>query len=625
MSEVTEERRLTTILAADVVGYSRLMAGDEAGTLAQIKTHRKELIEPKANEYRGRVVKLMGDGTLMEFNSVVDAVHFAVDVQHAMALRNAGVPEDRRVSYRIGINIGDVIIESDDLYGDGVNVAARLEGLAEPGGICISRPVYTQVEGKVDLSFEDLGEQEFKNIPKPVRVFRILLDEADTGRMPVSAPHKPSLRWRAVVGGLALVAIVAGVLVWQWPREVGDEPAPPESAALTVQDKPSIAVLPFDNLSKDSSQDYLSDGMTNDIITDLSRFSGLFVIASNSTFRYKDKPVKVQEVARDLGVKYVLEGSLLWGGDRVRINAQLIDAQSGHHLWADRYHKAAEQFFAIQDEIITEIVANLALRVSDTERERAFRKGTENLTAYDYYLRAHAKFVLGSKEGYIAAIQLLEKAIEIDPDYARAMGLLAQVHLFHGSFGWAESKDVSHRLARDLALKAFELAPDDYQSHAVLSYIYLHNRQFEKATTAVERAMELNPNDPGVITDAAQLLIYLGRPLEAASQIEYAMRLSPYHPQWYFGMLGWALYDAGKYEEALRAMKKLDKPRTWVHRQMAMTYVRLGQIDKAKEQIKIMLKAEPDFRISKTYAWPYKDPSVLERYKTDLRAAGAPE
>ncbi len=329
------ERRLTTILAADVVGYSRLMAADEAGTLDALKTHRRELIEPKTAEYNGRVVKLMGDGTLMEFASVVDAVTFAVEVQRAMAERNANVPEDQRITYRIGINIGDIIVEGDDIYGDGVNVAARLEGLAEPGGVCVARSVYNQVKGKVDLAFQDLGEQQVKNIPEPIQVFQVRLD----GEAP-AAPASPTgtrRRLPVIAAGLALSLAAVAALVWWAPWAPRTEPASPEAMAFPLPDKPSIAVLPFNNMSDDEGQEYFADGMTEDLITDLSKISGLFVIARNSSFSYKGQQVKVRQVAEELGVRYVLEGSVRRAGDEVRINAQLIDATTGGHLWAERY------------------------------------------------------------------------------------------------------------------------------------------------------------------------------------------------------------------------------------------------------------------------------------------------
>jgi len=316
VAEDRVERRLTTILAADVVGYSRLMAADEAGTLTSLKAIRRELIEPKTTEHHGRVVKLIGDGTLMEFGSVVDAVNFAVDVQRAIAERNAGVPEDRRITYRMGINIGDIIVEGDDIYGDGVNIAARLEGLAEPGGVCVARNVFNQVKAKVEVGFEDLGAQDVKNIPEPVQVFRVLLDAPATDDGTVAAATaKRSVRWPVVAGGLAVFAIVAGIALWMRPWEPAIELASVERMAFPLPDKPSIAVLPFTNMSGDPEQEYFADGITEDLITDLSKISGLFVIARNSTFSYKGQQVTVRQVAEDLGVRYVLEGSVRRAGD----------------------------------------------------------------------------------------------------------------------------------------------------------------------------------------------------------------------------------------------------------------------------------------------------------------------
>ncbi len=342
MNPQHEERRLTTILAADVVGYSRLMAADEGGTFAQLKTHRKELIGPKIAEYSGRVVKLMGDGTLMEFGSVVDAVHFAVDVQRAMAERNAEVPEDQRITYRIGINIGDIIVEGDDIYGDGVNVAARLEALAEPGGICISRTVFNHVRNKVALAFEDLGELQVKNIPDPVRVYRVDLSRTDTD----------SVGWS------------------------------PDTGSLPLPDKPSIAVLPFENMSGDPEQEFFADGMAEEIITALSRYRWFFVIARNSSFTYKGHAVDVKQVAKELGVRYVLEGSVRKAGDRVRVTAQLIDASTGNHIWAERYDRELDDIFALQDEITQTIVTAIEPELGAVEQERARRKPPDNLDAW---------------------------------------------------------------------------------------------------------------------------------------------------------------------------------------------------------------------------------------------------
>ncbi|MEE9481172.1 MAG: adenylate/guanylate cyclase domain-containing protein, partial [Kiloniellales bacterium] len=341
------QRRLTTILAADVVGYSRLMAADETGTLAALKTHRRELVAPKTDEYGGRTVKLMGDGTLMEFASVVDAVRFAVDVQRTMVVRNAAVPENRRIIYRMGINIGDIIVDGDDIYGEGVNVAARLEALSEPGGICVSRTVFNHVQGKVDTAFEDLGAREVKNIPKPVQVYRVLLEDI--------ADARPDFEAR--------------------------------SEALALPDKPSIAVLPFDNMSGDPEQEYLADGITEDLITALSKIRWFFVIARNSTYTYKGEAVEVTQVAKDLGVRYVLEGSVRKAGNRVRVTAQLIDATIGRHVWAERYDREIEDIFDLQDEMSQTIVGAVEPELSRVEQDRARRKRPEDLNAWDCYLR----------------------------------------------------------------------------------------------------------------------------------------------------------------------------------------------------------------------------------------------
>ena len=368
--EPREQRRLLAVLSSDVVGYSRLMGRDEAGTLSALKAHRQQIVEPKAAQYRGRTVKLMGDGALMEFGSVVDAVRFAVEFQCAMRESNAGVPEDRQILYRIGINIGDIIVDGDDIHGDGVNIAARLQGLAEPGGICVARNVYNQIKGKLDLDLEHLGEKNVKNIAEPVTVYRIVLDDKAAALVtPVAgAPARVARarRWQAAAAAVVVVSALGALLWWQpWKPEF--PPASIERMAQPLPDKPSIAVLPFDNLGGDSQQTYFAEGMAEDLITDLSHLSGIFVIARNSSWAYKDKPTKVQQIAEDLGVRYVLEGSVRRDGELIRINAQLIDALNGHHVWADRYDGSAAEVFALQDKVIRQIVAALAVNLTPGE------------------------------------------------------------------------------------------------------------------------------------------------------------------------------------------------------------------------------------------------------------------
>ena len=384
MAEGRTQRRLAAVFVADVVAYSRLMAADEAGTLAALKAHRKELIDPTTAEHGGRIVKLMGDGALVEFASVVDAVECAVAVQRGMAERNHGIPEDRRIVFRIGINLGDIILDGDDIYGDGVNLAARLEGLAEPGGICISNSAREQVLGKVPLSFADLGEQRVKNIERPVRVYCVVMD------------------------GTPAAATAAS-------------PEPP--------DKTSIAVLPFTNMSGDPEQEYFADGISEDIITALSKISQLFVIARNSSFTFKGKSVRIQEVSSDLGVRYVLEGSVRKAGNRVRITSQLIDGETGGHLWAERFDRDLTDIFAMQDEVTREIVTALALKLTEGDRQRLTREHTDNMEAYDCFLRGREQLWRLTAETNAQARTLLERAVELDPNFASAFAYLAAVHL----------------------------------------------------------------------------------------------------------------------------------------------------------------------------------------------------
>jgi TolB-like protein/class 3 adenylate cyclase len=559
VSEEGVERRLTTILAADVVGYSRLMAADEAGTLTSLKAIRRELIEPKTAEHHGRVVKLIGDGTLMEFGSVVDAVHFAVDVQRAMALRNTDVPEDQRITYRMGINIGDIIVEGEDIYGDGVNVAARLEGLAEPGGICVSRPVHTQVEGKVDLAFEDLGEQQVKNIPKPVQVFKVLLDSPAAEPATVAAAKaRRSLRWPAVAAGLAALLVVAGAILWQRPWEPREEAASEANMAFPLPDKPSIAVLPFNNMSDDASQDYFADGMTEDVITDLSKISGLFVIARNSSFSYKGQQVKVRQVAEELGVRYVLEGSVRRAGNAVRINAQLIDATTGGHLWADRYDGTLENIFGLQDQVTEQIVAALAVSLTGEEQAQQARHGTENAAAHDAYLQGWAHNKLLTPEDLARALPFFEEAIRLDPSYAQAHAALASVYWDAYQNDWAFDLDMPSFRAETRANEHLEeaLKAPTPLAHALQSRMFASLGFPGEAVIEAEKAVALDANDATALAGLANAMVLAGRPAEGLDSILQAMRLDPHHPPSYLITLGAAQFGTERYEEAAATFER---------------------------------------------------------------------
>jgi TolB-like protein/class 3 adenylate cyclase/rhodanese-related sulfurtransferase/Flp pilus assembly protein TadD len=591
VSEEGVERRLTTILAADVVGYSRLMAADEAGTLTSLKALRRELIEPKTVEYHGRVVKLMGDGTLMEFGSVVDAIQFAVDVQRAMVLRNTDVPENQRIIYRIGINIGDIIVEGDDIYGDGVNIAARLEGLAEPGGICVARNVVNQVRGKVEVGFEDLGAQDIKNIPEPVQVFKLLLDSSATGQVAVAVPAATRSRRRPVIAGaLALLAIAAAIVLWRQPWAPHEEPASVAAMAFPLPDKPSIAVLPFNNMSDDTNQDYFADGMTEDLITDLSKVSGLFVIARNSSFSYKGQQVKVRQVAEELGVRYVLEGSVRRAGDQVRINAQLIDATTGGHLWAERYDGSMDDVFDLQDQVTEQIVAALAVSLTGEEQAQHARHDTEDAAAHDAYLQGWARYKLLTPETLAEAVPFFEEALRLDPAYAQAHAALASLYWDVLQNDWAFDLDMPSSRAESRANEHLEEA---LKAPTPLTHV-LQSRMFAslgfpgEAIVEAEKAVALDGNDAAALSGLASALVLAGRPAEGLDFIKQAMRLDPHHPPSYLITLGAAQFGVERYEESAvtfeRAVKRNpdnELPRIY----LASSYGHLGRIKDADNAI----------------------------------------
>ena len=490
MANEGEQRRLAAIFSADMVGYSRLMEADERGTIARQKAHRSELINLKIADHHGRIVKLMGDGMLVEFASVVDAVECALAIQRAMAAREAEVPDDRRIQYRVGINLGDIVIEDEDIFGDGVNLAARLQEIAEPGGICISGTVYDQLKSKVEAQYEFLGEQQVKNITEPVRVYRVVL-ETDVSRA-IAGPSRKNGRWLAVAAALVVLLGAGGAALWFKPW--ASHPLP-----TARSDKPSIAVLPFDSLSKDPEQAFFADGMAEDIITDLSKIDGLLVIARNSSFSYKGKQVEIRTIARELGVRYVLEGSVRRAGDQVRINAQLIDAKSGGHIWADRFDGELSNVFALQDRISERIVEAMKVSLTKKERVRLKRTPTKNAQAYELFLKArdaHRTFV--SKQ-LKQALSLYEQAIDLDPTFAEAYAGDAAV----AALIWRRSNPRIMRRADALkwakqsAARALALDPDSATTYGVLAMINLDQGQHAEAIRLSEKAVALDPNDAG--------------------------------------------------------------------------------------------------------------------------------
>ena len=593
-------RRLAAILAADVVGYSRLIEQDETGTLAALKQRRTGILAPLVAEHTGRIVKVMGDGVLVEFASAVNAVACAVELQKRMAAANDGLADDRRIVLRIGINLGDVVVEGSDLFGDGVIVAVRLQAMADAGGICISGSVHEQVGNKLPLAFEDLGPCELKNIAKPVQVSRVRMDHEESEHPSTHQP--PSV-------------------------------------------KPSIAVLPFTNMSGDLEQQYFSDGVTEDLITELSRFRQLFVIARHSSFQFRDSGADVKRVGRELGVRYVVEGSVQRAVERLRITAQLIDATNGAHLWAERYDRSAADIFAIQDEVVQAIVRTFVGRLEVAATERAKRRATNSLAAYDCYLRAHdhmwrVYYDTGAyySEGTVDARRMCERAIQLDASYARAYACLGTVNLFDWMYrGRAEDLD----RAVDCARTAVGLDDSDDYCHAALGGIHLKRAEHTLAEFHLRRAVALNPNDADTICYMGIYLVYAGQSLEAIEWLERAMRRNPFCPDLYLETLGMAQYLAHRFEDGVVSLQRIRKLSSWGRAYLAACYAQLGRLDAARAEIaeyvrEASLNADTrnpgdPIRVDTLIAAliadlrTHKNPADFELWLDGLRKAGLPE
>jgi adenylate cyclase len=583
------QRRLAAILAADVVGYSRLMAADEAGTLARLRALRKALFDPQVDGHRGRIVKLMGDGALVEFPSVVDAVECAIAIQQAMVAADAGQPEDRRIVFRIGINLGDIIIEGDDIYGDGVNVAARLEGIAESGGIAISEDAWRQVQGKVPARFVDIGEQPLKNIARPVRAYRVDLGEA--GAPPPTAP------------------------------------APAPAAAAAARDKPSIAVLPFQTMSDDAEQAYFADGLVEDILTTLSKLAGLRVIARNSSFVYKGRAIDVREAARQLGARYVLEGSVRRVGNRVRITAQLIDAEDGAHLWAERYDRAVDDIFAIQDEITLVLATEMQVRLTEGEQARLRYTTTSNVAAWTCWAQGLAHFRQAvSKEKMGLARPCWEKALALEPGSAAINAMLGFLHCLDARFGWWDDRETALGRARAYADRALALDPGNADAHTTASCLWLLQARFDEAVADARKAVELAPGSADVAELASFVLAPSGYPEEAAALSEKAMTLSPHYPAAYLGTLGQAYRLAGRTAEAITAFRAYEgrSPGFGVT-DLVIAYQDCGQPAEARQAAERLLAARRNFTIAGWLKTQFRrDAARLEADVAALRAAGLP-
>jgi len=573
------QRRLAAILSADVAGYSRLMGDDELATVRTLSEYRGAIAE-KVAARRGRVVDSPGDNILAEFGSAVDAVETAMAMQADLAERNAKLPENRRMAFRIGVNLGEVVVEGERIYGDGINIAARVEALSLAGGICVSAKVHDEVRGKLDLAFEDLGEHTLKNIAASVRVYRVAVETA------AGAAAKPQ--------------------------------------ASARQAKPSIIVLPFTNMSGAADQDFFADGLTEDILTDLSRFRDLFVISRNTSFKYKGQAVDVKKVARELGVQYVVEGSVRRAGNRVRVTVQLIEGESDHHVWAERYDRDLEDIFAIQDEITSSIVATLPGRMEAAARDRAERKPPASMAAYECVLEAKLLHHRSNKSDNARALGLIERAIELDPKYAHAHAWNACILGQQWGYGWCEDREgTQNRVVRALEV-ALGLDDNDSDVHRILAAVGLLQNDFEKAAYHQRRALTLNPNDDLIVVQQGELLTWCGQAAEGIDWIRKAMRLNPYHPLRFWSHLGRAYFVARRYADALEALGHLSATDAPTQTLIASCHAQLGNTA-AATHIKEALKREPGFNWTACLATlHYRDESDLAHHREAALKAGLP-
>jgi adenylate cyclase len=600
MAEERAKRKLSGILSADAVGYSSLMQEDEASTIRNLE-ESKRLMSELIEQFKGRVVDAPGDNLLAEFGSVVDATECAIKIQQELKTKNAELPDDRKMQFRIGVNLGDVVEEADRIYGDGVNIAARLEGLAQPGGICISRTVYDHVKNKLELGYEYLGEQSVKNIAEPVRVYRVLMDPEAVGKVIGEKRFIGRISRRAAVAAIIILTIVAGgVIGWniylQQSKKV--EPASVEKMAFPLPDKPSIAVLAFDNLSGDLEQEYFGDGVADEIITALSKSNDLFVIAKNSSFTYKDKPVKVQQVSKELGVRYVLEGSFKRSGDRLRITAQLIDAVNGQHLWAERYDRKLTDIFEIQDDITKRVIASLKVKLTIGESARVYAKGTNNLDAYLKVMQAWNYHMRFTKEDNYISRGLAEQGIAMDPQYASAYVLLAATYMLDTFLGDIKNRKQNLGKAIELAKKAVAL--EYIGGYAMLGYLYSLTGQDDKAIAECKKAVELDPNASLARAWYGAVLYKVGQYEAAVQELEQSVRRDPMAGAWVLRFLGRAYSFVGRHDEAITTLKKAIQkaPNDYLSRLIIIqAYIFAGRQEEAEAEAAEVLRINPKFSL----------------------------
>ena len=587
------ERRLAAVLAADVAGYSRLMGRDEERTLANLKSFRKTLVDPAIAAHRGRIVKTTGDGMLVEFASAVDAARCAVEVQRSVATQNADVPQDLRIEFRIGIHVGDIIIDDNDIFGDGVNIAARLEGIAVPGGVCISDDAHRQIRGKIDIGFDDIGEQTLKNIAEPMRA------------------------WRIRLAGVDASAIRPG----STPIRVQD---------LALPDKPSIVVLPFDNMSAETGQDYLADGIVEAITAALSCIRSFFVIARSSAFTYKGRATNARDIGKELGVAYLLEGSVQKAGNRLRIIVQLIETEGGAHVWSSRFDGAIDDFFDLEDRITEQVAGALQPSIRIAEIERSRRKRPQDLSSYDFTMRAMPHVWALEKDESAKALELLEKALAIDPAYPLALSLAAWCHAQRSVYNWAEDIAVSQAMARSLAERAAEMSGDDPIILAVLGAVHTFVRNHGTARVLLERAVTLDPNAAWAWCRLGWLENYSDQPERAIANFERALRLSPIDPMNFnnYVGLGSAHEIAEEYDKAAAFYRRAleERPNAgWIYRNLASALSGAGRVEEAKHAFAEMMRNYPDLTVAKFKQAMVFSTGPLNRMAENLRKLGLPD
>jgi len=622
------KRRLAAIVSTDVKGYSRLMADNEVETIKAIKSCR-ELLFQKILAHHGRVVDSPGDNILSEFSSVIDAVQCSVEIQNVLQKHNKDFPDNRKMEFRIGINLGDIIEDDERIYGDGINIAARLESIAQGAGICISGSIYDQIKNKLSLGYEFLGNQELKNIIDPVPVYRVLTDPALAGKLKYKCikdnPQYKRKKWLAI--GLVLFILIGGINIYlknytSFNHTERRKIIKQKLMSLSIPDKPSIAVLPFMNMSGDTEQEYFSDGLTEDLITDLSKVSGLFVIARNSVFFYKGKNVKIDQIGRELGVKYILEGSVRKVGDRVRITAQLIDSKTEGHVWAERYDRDFKDIFTVQDEVRKKIVTALAVQVTSFDKKRIMVKKTDNLEAYDYYLKAKDlcnTIDLGKLE---KGRKILIEAIRLDPNFAKAYSAMGKTYFTQWIFGPDKDQAILDKVY-EWAQKAIEINPEEPSGYSEMAHYYLWTKQHEAGIEKIKKAIALDPNNAEWLATYGELLTYSNNPEQGIDLITKAMRLDPKYPVWYLYGLGHAYFLTADYDNAILNLEKAvdQDPGFWPsHFLMAASYDAKGMEEQFKIAAKKVLKENKNILHEKwEQRLPYKDPVQTKKFVEMLK------